>query len=90
MKINPLVSGSKNLYQNYLHQIQIQKYGIDRAIGCNLSGARYDKAVEAMGGHGEFVTKLTDLDAALNRAVNSGKVACINVLIEGIPAPDAS
>ena len=75
---------------NAEYQIQIQKYGIDRAIGCNLSGARYDKAVEAMGGHGEFVTKLTDLDAALNRAVNSGKVACINVLIEGIPAPDAS
>lgn len=75
---------------NAEHQIQMRDYGPDRLIGCQLSGARYDKAVEALGGHGEYVTELTDLDAALTRAVQSGKVACVNVVIEGVPAPGGS
>ncbi|MFK5980391.1 MAG: thiamine pyrophosphate-binding protein [Rhizobiaceae bacterium] len=72
---------------NAEHQIQLREYGPDRLIGCELSGARYDLAVEGLGGHGEYVTDLADLDAALNRAINSGKVACINVAIEGVLAP---
>ncbi|MBE0702516.1 MAG: thiamine pyrophosphate-binding protein, partial [Afipia sp.] len=62
-------------------------YGPNRLIGCQLSGARYDLATEAMGGHGEYVTRLDELDAALSRAVASGKVACVNVMIDGAPAP---
>jgi acetolactate synthase-1/2/3 large subunit len=72
---------------NAEHQIQMRDYGPDRLIGCGLSDARYDNAVIALGGHGEYVTELSDLDAALDRAVNSGKVACVNVIIEGVPAP---
>lgn len=75
---------------NAEHQIQLRDYGPDRLIGCQLSGARYDEAVIGLGGHGEYVTDLADLDAALDRAVNSGKVACVNVQIEGIPAPSGS
>jgi len=75
---------------NAEHQIQMREYGPDRLIGCKLSGARYDKAAEALGGHGEYVTDLSDLDAALSRAVQSGKVACVNVVMEGIPAPSGS
>jgi len=76
-----------DLRWNAEHQIQLRDYGPDRLIGCQLSGARYDKAAEALGAHGEYVTDLTDLDAALARAVQSGKVACVNVEIEGLPAP---
>lgn len=75
---------------NAEHQIQIREYGPDRLIGCGLSGARYDQAVAALGGHGEYVTDVSDLDAALSRAVQSGKVACVNVAIESLPAPSGS
>ncbi|PIW26147.1 MAG: thiamine pyrophosphate-binding protein [Rhodospirillales bacterium CG15_BIG_FIL_POST_REV_8_21_14_020_66_15] len=72
---------------NAEHQIQLRDYGPNRLIGCELSGARYDLAVEGLGGHGEYVTDPAELDAALDRAVASGKVACVNVEIEGLPAP---
>lgn len=75
---------------NAEHQIQMREYGPDRLIGCQLSGARYDEAVKGLGGHGEYVTEQADLDAALIRAVQSGKVACVNVVIAGLPAPSGS
>jgi len=74
---------------NAEHQIQLRDYGPDRLIGCQLSPARYDLAVAALGGHGEFVTDPGDLDAALTRAVASGLPACVNVRMEGWPAPKA-
>ncbi len=72
---------------NAEHQIQLRDYGPDRLIGCELTAARYDLVVEGLGGHGEYVTKLTELDEALARAVKSGKPACVNIEIEGMPAP---
>jgi acetolactate synthase-1/2/3 large subunit len=75
---------------NAEHLIQMREYGPDRLIGCTLSDARYDEAVTALGGHGEYVTDLADLDDALARAVNCGKVACVNVVTEGVPAPAGS
>jgi len=72
---------------NAEHQIQLRDYGADRLIACDLSDGRYDLVATALGGHGEFVTELSELDGALERAVNSGKVACVNVLIDGLPAP---
>ncbi|WP_108881490.1 thiamine pyrophosphate-binding protein [Anderseniella sp. Alg231-50] len=75
---------------NAEHLIQMRDYGPDRLIGCQLSDARYDEAVKALGGHGEYVTDLADLDDALSRAVTCGKVACVNVVIEGVPAPAGS
>ena len=75
---------------NAEHLIQMRDYGSERLIGCTLSDARYDEAVMALGGHGEYVTDLADLDDALARAVNCGRVACVNVVIEGVPAPAGS
>ncbi|MGH1479366.1 MAG: thiamine pyrophosphate-binding protein [Geminicoccales bacterium] len=72
---------------NAEHQIQLRDYGPDRLIGCELSAARYDLAAEGLGGHGEFVTDLGELDAALERAIAAQKPACVNVQIEGLPAP---
>ena len=76
-----------DLRWNAEHQIQMREYGSDRLIGCELSGARYDLMVEAMGGHGEYVTDLSQLDSALERSLASGLPSCINVIIEGLPAP---
>jgi acetolactate synthase I/II/III large subunit len=75
---------------NAEHQIQLRRWGPDRLIGCGLSAARYDEAAIALGGHGEHVTDPSDLDAALERALASGKPACVNVAIEGLPAPAGS
>lgn len=72
---------------NAEHQIQIRDYGENRAHSCELLPARYDQVVEAMGGYGELVTKADDLPAALERALASGKPACVNVMIESVAAP---
>ena len=48
-------------------------------VGMFLANARYDLMVEAFGGHGELVERPQDLRPALERALRSGKVACVNV-----------
>lgn len=72
---------------NAEHQIQLRDYGPERLIGCDLSPTRYDLAVAGLGGHGEYVTDPLELDDAINRAIESGLPACINVEIDGLPAP---
>ncbi len=42
---------------------------------------------EGFGGHGELVTKREDLGPALNRALESGKTACVNVKAKGVISP---
>ncbi|NRA08089.1 MAG: acetolactate synthase [Myxococcales bacterium] len=46
-----------------------------------LNFSRYDKVVEALGGHGEFVENPDELRPALERAIASGKPALVNVII---------
>jgi acetolactate synthase I/II/III large subunit len=43
---------------------------------------RYDRVVEALGGHGELVTRPEDLKPALERAFASGRPALVNVLTD--------
>ena len=72
---------------NAEHQLQIQNYGEERTVGCDLLPSRYDKMIEALGGHGEFVQHPDDLTSAVERALASGLPACINVAIESVSAP---
>lgn len=72
---------------NAEYQIQLRAYGKARAHGCELLGTRYDLVVAALGGHGELVTHAAELRPALQRALASGKPACINVMIQGMAAP---
>ncbi len=76
-----------DLRWNAEHQIQLREFGSDRLHGCDLSGARYDEVVTALGGFGAYVTNPDDVQDALREAIASGKPACVNVLIEGLPAP---
>jgi len=71
---------------------QIQMVGEARAIATKLAPTRYDKIVEAMGGHGEHVDHPDELEPALKRAFASGKPACINVSLDpkGIAKTGAS
>jgi acetolactate synthase-1/2/3 large subunit len=76
---------------NAEYQIQLRTYGRDRAIGCEMTPAvRYDLAASALGGHGALVTRAADVGVALERAVQSGRPACVNVLIERVAAPAIS
>ena len=68
-------------------QIQLREYGRQRMHGCTLLPTRYDQVVQALGGHGEMVDNVADLPGAIERALASGKPACINVMIESIAAP---
>ncbi len=52
------------------------------SIGCELSHRRYDKIVEAMGGHGEYVENPDDIAPAIQRAIDSGLPACVNVMTD--------
>jgi acetolactate synthase-1/2/3 large subunit len=72
---------------NAEYQIQLRAYGEGRAHGCELLPSRYDKVVEALGGHGEFVKDIHDLAPALERALVSCRPACVNVMIERVAAP---
>jgi acetolactate synthase-1/2/3 large subunit len=56
-------------------------YGWDRLAGTLLHPTRYDKVVEALGGHGEFVERPEQIRPALERAAASGKPALVNVII---------
>jgi acetolactate synthase I/II/III large subunit len=68
-------------------QIQLREYGRQRMHGCELLPARYDQAVVALGGHGEFVENAAELPGAIERSLASGKPACINIMVESIAAP---
>jgi acetolactate synthase-1/2/3 large subunit len=56
-------------------------YGWDRLAATELAYTRYDKVVEALGGHGELVERPEQLRPALDRAAASGKPALVNVII---------
>jgi acetolactate synthase-1/2/3 large subunit len=73
---------------NAEYQIQLRDYGRERAVGCTLLAARYDRVAEGFGAHGEFVSRPEELLPAVGRAMESKRAAVINVMIEGLPAPD--
>ena len=60
---------------------QAAVYGTKRVIATTLDFTRYDKIVEAMGGHGEFCERPEEIGPALERAFASGKAALVNVVM---------
>ena len=72
---------------NAEYQIQVRNYGRERARHCELLPTRYDEVVTALGGFGALATTRSELSDALERAHASGKPACVNAMIEGVPAP---
>ena len=60
-----------------------QKAMLGHSTGSDLApGIRYDRMVEAFGGHGELVKRPEQIRPALERAFASGKPACVNVLTD--------
>lgn len=68
---------------------QVALYGESRVVASDLRPARYDDVVRALGGHGEFVERPEQLGPAIERAIGSGKPACVNVIIRSVPSPAA-
>lgn len=56
-------------------------YGANRLVATILNYTRYDKIVEAMGGHGEYCERPEEIGPALERAFASGKPALVNVVM---------
>jgi acetolactate synthase-1/2/3 large subunit len=64
---------------------QIGIYGPEGEVATRLAPSRYDRLVEAFGGHGEHVERPEALRPALERALASGEPAIVNVMLD----PDA-
>ena len=77
-----------DLRWNAEHQIQLRQYGPARLVGCQLAAsARYHAVAQALGGFGAAVHAEADIASALRQAQASGLPACIDVAIDGQPAP---
>jgi acetolactate synthase-1/2/3 large subunit len=72
---------------NAEYQIQLRSYGAPRAQGLDLLPTRYDRVAAAFGAHGEQVERPAELAPALGRTARAGRPACVNVMIERLPAP---
>jgi acetolactate synthase-1/2/3 large subunit len=66
---------------------QIQLYGPDRLVASDLLPQRYDRMAAALGAHGEYVARPEEIGSALDRALASGKPACVNVAIASAASP---
>jgi len=65
----------------------LEKHPMELLYGYSVAaelrpGTRYDKVVEALGGHGELVERPEDVKPALARALESGLPALVNVLTD--------
>jgi len=66
---------------------QLEFFGPEKSPATLLAPTRYDKVVEALGGYGEHVEEPARIRPALERALASGKVACVDVHLDpGAPA----
>ena len=58
---------------------QIQRYGLERAVATDLRSVSYERLAQALDCHGELVTQPNEIRPALQRAVDAGGPAVINV-----------
>ena len=61
---------------------QLSFFGAERAVGTSLPFTRFDQMVEALGGRGVQVTEPRQIRPALERALGSSDVHCINVILD--------
>jgi acetolactate synthase-1/2/3 large subunit len=61
---------------------QKSAFGEDRLVAATLGDRPYDAMVEALGGYGERVEDPDQIRPALERARDSGKPACLNVILD--------
>ena len=59
----------------------------DRAVETDLRFVRYDKLVEDVGGHGEYVERGEDVAPAVQRALDSGLPSLVNIVVKPGASP---
>jgi len=65
-----------------IERAQRPMFGEDRLVAATLGDRPYEKMVEALGGYGERVEDPEQIRPALERARDSGKPACLNVMLD--------
>ena len=65
----------------------LEKHPMQTMLGMSIAadlghGTRYDRVVEALGGHGELVERPDQIRPALERSFASGLPACVNVMCD--------
>jgi thiamine pyrophosphate-dependent acetolactate synthase large subunit-like protein len=61
---------------------QLSFFGEERAVATSLPTTRFDLMVEALGGRGVLVREPKEIGPALERALSSDEVWCINVVLD--------
>lgn len=89
---NPVYIIGNDARWNAEHQIQVREYGADRAHACELTvTADYAAVAAALGGVGLVVDNENELLDTLNEAVRMASQkrlpVCVNVTLDGLPAP---
>jgi acetolactate synthase-1/2/3 large subunit len=80
-KINVIgIIGNDAAWQQ-IRRGQVQIYGAERAVATGLDFTHYEKVVEALGGHGEYVERAEDIGPAIRRTIAAGKPGLVNIKI---------
>lgn len=61
---------------------QMVRLGKERVIGTELSSTHYEKAAEPFGVYPEYVDNAEGIGPALERAMASGRPACVNIMTD--------
>ena len=70
-----------------ISQQQERLFADERHVATDFRDIPFHTMFEGMGGHGELVEKPEDLKAALERALSSGRTACVNVRTRSAISP---
>ena len=70
-----------------ISQQQERLFADERHVATDFRDIPFHTMFEGMGGHGELVEKPEDLKPALERALSSGKTACVNVRTRSAISP---
>ena len=70
-----------------ISQQQERLFADERHVATDFRDIPFHTMFEGMGGHGELVEKLEDLKPALERALSSGRTACVNVRTRSAISP---
>src|SRR5262245_37448440 len=69
------------------HELDVV-YGPGRDAPVRMEHRRWDQVVAALGGHGEHVARADELGPALDRALASGRPACVHVVSRSVVSPE--
>jgi acetolactate synthase-1/2/3 large subunit len=70
-----------------ISQQQERLFGHDRHVATDFRDIPFHSMFEGLGGYGELVEDPAEITPAVNRAMASGRTACVNVRSRGVISP---